>query len=103
MRKIINRKLYDTETATELHSTGYGYAGDFNRWEEILYRTKSNALFIYGEGGARSQYSRSVSQNEWSGGEELRPVTTEEAIDWLEKNDGEDVIIEHFPDAIEEA
>ncbi len=38
MKKIINKKVYDTDSAKELGRHGYGYPGDFERYSETLYR-----------------------------------------------------------------
>lgn len=85
MKKIINGKRYDTDTATLIGSAGYGYPGDFEYWEENLYRKKTGEFFIHGKGGAMSKYSRMTGQNEWSGGEEIRPISFKEAQEWGEK------------------
>jgi hypothetical protein len=85
MKKIINGKRYDTDTATLIGSARYSYPGDFEYWTEELYRKKTGEFFLYGEGGAMSRYSRSTGQNEWSGGEEIRPLSLKEAQEWAEK------------------
>jgi hypothetical protein len=41
--------------------------------------------------------------NSYGGGEGIRPITREEALEWLESHDGGDAIEEHFSDMIEEA
>jgi len=61
MKKIINGKKYDTETATKLGEDCRGYRGDIDFWSEELYRKKTGEFFLYGEGGARSQYNAQVS------------------------------------------
>jgi hypothetical protein len=85
MKKIINGKRYDTETATLIGSARYGYPSDFEYWAEDLYRKKTGEFFLYGEGGPMSRYSRSTGQNEWSGGKEIRPLSLKEAQEWAEK------------------
>ena len=85
MKKIINGKRYDTRTAERIGDTGYSQPGDFEYWHESLYRKKTGEFFLYGEGGAKSKYSRRIGQNEWSGGEEIRPLTLTEAQEWAEK------------------
>lgn len=85
MKKVINGKRYDTDTATLIDSAGYGYPGDFEYWKEKLFRKKTGEFFLYGEGGARSRYGRQTGQNQWSGGEEIRPLTLKEAQEWAEK------------------
>ena len=58
MKKIINNKLYDTDTAKRL---GYDGGGDgFDSWTEELYKKRTGEYFIYGEGGARTRYGEFV-------------------------------------------
>lgn len=85
MKKIINGKRYDTDTAKNLGSAGYSHPGDFNYWRETLYRKKTGEFFLHGIGGAMSRYARSTGLNEWTGGEEIRPLSLEEAQKWAEK------------------
>jgi hypothetical protein len=86
MKKIIGGRCYDTDTAKILGSTGYSYPGDFGFWTERLYHKKTGEFFLYGIGGPLSKYARSTGLNEWSGGEEIRPLSPEEARKWAEKN-----------------
>ena len=85
MKKIINGKRYDTNTAKLIGSTGYSYPGDFEYWKESLYLKKTGEFFLHGEGGSLSIYSRSTGNNEWSSGEKIRPLSPKEARDWSEK------------------
>ncbi len=86
MKKIINGKRYDTDTAKILGSVGYSHPGDFNFWVERLYRKKTGEFFLHGFGGPLSKYARRTGLNEWSGGEEIRPLTFREAQKWVEEN-----------------
>lgn len=97
MKKIINGKRYDTDTAEVVHdwSNGY-YCNDFHYCEETLYKTKSGAYFLCGEGGAMSKYSRSLGNNSWGGGAGIEPLTPDEARKWLEDHDGEEALEEYF-------
>lgn len=85
MKKIINGKRYDTETAQLIGSAGYSNRTDFCFWSEELYRKKTGEFFIYGEGGPASKYGRQIEQNTWSGGEQIIPLTLKEAQEWAEK------------------
>ncbi len=85
MKKIINGKRYDTDTAKLIGEDSYSNPGDLNYWHEELYQKKTGEYFLYGEGGAMSSYSRQTGQNEWSGGEEIKPLTLKEAQAWGEK------------------
>lgn len=86
MKKIINGKRYDTDTAKNLGSVGYSHPGDFSFWRETLYLKKTGEFFLHGVGGAMSKYARSTGLNEWTGGEEIIPLSPEEARKWIEKN-----------------
>lgn len=104
MKKIINGKRYDTDTATLLHAWESGYdSGDFHYYEEGLYRTPKGNLFIAGGGGAMSPYSESLGGGSYGGGSGIRPVDRYEALAWLEGHEGTRAIEEHFADEIEDA
>jgi len=86
MKKIIGNKKYDTDTAKLIGSISYGYPSDLNYWNEELYQKKTGEFFLYGVGGPMSKYAHRIGQNEWSGGEELFPLTPEEAKRWTEEH-----------------
>lgn len=87
MFRVINGKRYDTEKAQKV-AEAYSSLGrtDFGYWEEELYRKRTGEFFLYGWGGPASGYSKSIGVNEWSGGEKIRPLTIEEAMEWAEKH-----------------
>ena len=103
MKKVIDGKLYNTDTAQEIASDSHGYASDFHYWAETLYRTQKGAWFLYGEGGALSQYSVSVGNNGSGGSDAFVPFTAGEALDWLEQHASADTALEHFGTEVEEA
>ena len=86
MKKIINGRRYDTDTAKELGSDSYSNRRDFSFWCETLYRKSTGEFFLYGEGGPNSKYSQSVGLNEWSGGERIMPLSLDEAQKWAEEH-----------------
>ena len=87
MNKIINGKRYDTATATKVASASSGGSwGDFNHWEETLYRKRTGEYFLHGEGGPMTRYAKSTGQNSWSGGEDLIPLSYESARAWAEEH-----------------
>ena len=109
MKKILNGKRYDTAaavligTADNLHR-GVDSVTDFAYWEASLYRTKrSGAFFLAGHGGPMSRFSQSCGQNSWSGGEDLIPMSREEALEWAEAHLDPEEIEEHFEELIEDA
>lgn len=86
MKKVINGRRYNTDTATLIGSTGYSHSGDFAYWREYLYRKRTGEFFLYGIGGPMSKYSQKIGQNEWSGGQEIQPLTLQEAQEWAEEH-----------------
>lgn len=88
MKKIINGKKYDTDTAKELGMCWNGLApSDFDYVKETLYRKKTGEYFLYGRGGAKSCYAETVrGDNCWTAGEAIIPYTEDEAKRWSERN-----------------
>lgn len=88
MRKIIERLIYDTDTADHLCDLRcpFNY-GDF-KWEDTaVYRTPRGRFFLSGEGGAMSRWSESCvrhMQNSWGPGRGIRPITEDEARTYCE-------------------
>lgn len=82
MKKIINRKRYDTKTAQELCC--YRHGEGFSLVEEILYRKRTGEYFLYAYGGPMTKYAVYESCSTVRGGEEIRPLTEDEAHDWAE-------------------
>ena len=41
---------------------------------------------MYGQGGPMSRYAQTTGQNEWSGGEQIQPLTVENARQWAEQH-----------------
>lgn len=58
MKKIINKKTYDTETAKPVCTYSYVFAGDFRKVTETLYRKKTGEYFLHGIGGPASKYPK---------------------------------------------
>jgi len=85
MKRIINGKIYNTETATRIGNFASDCGpGDFRYEDTDLYRTKKGAFFLAGSGGPASKYAHTVSQNEWTGGSDLIALTPAEAQEWAE-------------------
>ena len=82
MKKIINGKLYDTDTARMLGLDGGG--DGFNSWHEELYQKRTGEFFLYGEGGAATKYAKAISDNSWSGGKKIIPLSLTAAREWAE-------------------
>jgi len=76
MRKIIKRKLCDTDTATHLGTIYVGEFGDPAGYEEQLFITKTKQYFIYGNGGSESKYIKPT----------VELMTDEQAELWKKEN-----------------
>lgn len=96
MKKILNGKLYDTQSAKLICDNWNGYgSGDFRYENEELYQKKNGEFFLYGEGGPLSSYSISYGGNSCYG-ERIIPMTNDEAIQWAQNNMDVDKYIEIF-------
>lgn len=89
MKKILNGKKCDTDTAIKLGS----YMKDIsepNGYAETLYRTKSGAFFIHGTGNKMSPYASLSDSGELICGEQIRLVSADYAQKWAKANLGSD-------------
>lgn len=89
LKRIINGKKYNTDTAEFLADYQIAYRSDFNFCREELYKKRTGEYFLFGEGGANSKYRKSVGLNEWGGGKRITPLTEDEAKRWVEVNANE--------------
>ena len=95
MKKIINRKLYDTNTAEFIANYCYGCGGDLYFLNASLYRKKTGEFFLGGEGGARTKYG-DTDGDSYFGSWDIIPLTEDEARDWIEEHCSADEYIEVF-------
>lgn len=102
MKKIINGKTYNTETAKELGYRQFGNYGDFDMIAETLYQKKGGEFFLYAEGGANTKYAIHSGPNSWGGGEHIIPLIESEAMKWAEENLDGDEYEEIFGEVEEE-
>ena len=87
MKKIINGKMYNTETAKELGSWDNGYpVNDFCYFCETLYRKRSCEYFLEGHGAANSKYGVLCAGAMRCYGEKIMPLTEAEAREWAEEH-----------------
>jgi hypothetical protein len=105
MKKVIDKKLYDTDTADKIAEWDNGHTSkrDFHYCSEDMYRTKKGSWFLYGEGGAASKYAESCGQNETCGGAAIVPLTPDEALEWLSGHGFADEAEKYFSSEIVEA
>jgi hypothetical protein len=105
MRRVIDRKIYDTETAEEIAdvSAPCNDSGDFAYEETHLYRTKNGRWFIAGNGGPASRWRRFDGNGMWGSGQGLQPLDVHEVVDLLERRGLSAMIEKHFADLLSEA
>ena len=96
MKKIINNKLYNTDTANLLcsYSNGYGI-NDFQHFQEDLYIKQNGEYFLHGSGGAMSKYSKNCGGYS-TGGSTIIPLTCKGAKNWAAEHLAVDEFLELF-------
>ena len=102
MKRIIDGKTYNTETATLVCEWSEGYLNDHKMYQEGIYITKNGRWFRAGAGGPASMYARQVD-NSYIGGNGIFPMTEEEVMHYLETRNQVEALETHFAHRIEEA
>ena len=105
MKRIIDGKTYNTETAKKICDTGNDeYPTDFRYENSSLYITKKGAYFIAGDGGALSRFSVAEG-NGYGGGAGIIVLSRDAAFSEVQRRAGydTDLITEYFSDLVEEA
>lgn len=85
MKRVIDGRIYDTETATRICEVGCE-TGDFQGHTTALYKSPKGTFFLAGKGGPLSMWARSTGggPDSRSSGEGLRLVDAAEAADIVE-------------------
>ena len=93
-KHVIDGKIYNTETATEIaeYHTG-GSMGDFYYCYETLYRSPKGTFFIDGEGGAATRWGDGTCA-----GRGAIVITRDDALAWCERQNVNGETIEKFFD-----
>lgn len=83
MRKIINGRIYDTETARKLFEADNDemYSSPFHVCE-TLYRTRTGYYFLHGVCGYLSAFSRTAAFAKVHS-ENIKIITETDAIEWV--------------------
>ena len=95
MKKIINRKKYDTDTASFIEEYSKHYRSDFRFIHEELYQKKTGEFFLYGEGGPLTRYAEQYNDGKGYGSD-IIPITEEDAMDWIEAHGDADLFEKVF-------
>ena len=84
-KKIINGRMYNTDTTEVLGSWDNGYPrGDFSFEEQTLHKKKTGEYFVYASGGAQSNFGDCYGGHDCSG-EKFIPKSVEQAQQWSEE------------------
>ena len=84
MKRIINGKVYNTETAEKVAFWDNDlFANDFGYMSEALYVTRKGNYFIHGKGGATSKYATHAYGGRMAG-ESIVAITEKDALEWCE-------------------
>lgn len=76
MKKVINKKEYNTDTAVLVKKFTCGELGDSTGYEETLYQTEGGFYFLYVNGGATSPYKA----------ENIKSISKVKADEWLKNH-----------------
>ncbi len=83
MKKIIEGRKYDTDTAELIASYGNGLSRSDESWyEEDLYRKKTGEYFLYGEGGAYSRHGEGGFFGPRKASRGITALTDKEMQEW---------------------
>jgi hypothetical protein len=103
MKRIINGKAYNTETARRLGDVECHYASrsDFGWHDTGVYMTKKGAFFVAGRGGPSSCWAH-YNGNTYRSGEGIQVISKDNAREYLEADERNIAVIEELFE-IEEA
>lgn len=87
MKKIVDGKKYDTDTAALVAEWDNGKVGTFDFVRRDLHQKRNGEFFLHCEGGPNTRYATRVrGSNSWTGGEAIEPLTFDEAREWAERS-----------------
>nr|WP_072537090.1 hypothetical protein [Anaerococcus mediterraneensis] len=96
MKRIINGKRYDTDTAQFIKTYSSDLSiSDFRYYDESLYLKKTGEFFLYATGNGSSKYASKYGDLRGPG-EKIVPLTLDEAKAWVEKIEDPDLYEELF-------
>ncbi|RLG45020.1 MAG: hypothetical protein DRN81_03045 [Thermoproteota archaeon] len=99
MKKLIEGKIYNTETAIEIcEYKAPCPVNDFHYFEESLFVTKRGCFFLCGEGGGLSRWSETTVDGHGHGyGFGIQVLSKDSALKWVENRDIDvESIQDHF-------
>ena len=96
MKKVINGRMYDTDTAKEIGYRCSNITDQLDGIQETLYRKRTGEFFLHGNGGARTKYAHQTEGGGWCGGEEIVPLSYDRAKGWAEEYLDADMYLKYF-------
>jgi len=105
MKRVIDGKTYNTDTAEIICDTGNeAYSSDFRCENSDLFMTRKGAYFLAGRGGALSRFAV-PDGNGYRGGAGVIPLSRDEAFAEIQRCAGydADLITNYFSDMVQEA
>ena len=104
MRKVIDGKVYDTETAYAICDIPCRfYKNDFGWHDTVLYRSPRGRYFLVGEGHAASMWAVHYGNGNGSGpGSGIRVISAEDARAYAEKAECDEEDMREAGFAVEE-
>lgn len=98
MKKIINGKVYNTQTAVRIYDyDNQLFVTDFRFYSETLYKTKKGSYFLLKEGGPMSPVAHYDGQNAF-GGMDIEALTIDNAKEYLINHQAINVYENEFGD-----
>jgi hypothetical protein len=96
MRKVVNDRKYNTETATEAaHWTSGHSCSDYRRCDETLFYTPKGGWFLYCTGGPMSKHAVTFGNGQ-SSGEYIVVLTDGEALDWCKRTENHGAVRDYW-------
>lgn len=83
MKKYINNRLYDTDTAFEIDTYENRYYDfDCRYIKETLYQKQNGEFFLFGQGGSWTKYRQPHKRGGFCGSAVIVPLSIDKAKEW---------------------
>lgn len=91
MRKVIDGRTYDTDTAARVGSWDNGLEqSDLGRIDATLHRKRTGEYFLHEKGGPMTPFAERDGLGGWASGAMITPLSAAEAMRWAEGHLGAD-------------
>ena len=95
MKKVINGKMYDTDTARRVAEIDHGgLTNDLDYWSITIYRKKNKEFFLWNYVSVRDASCNGAKDT-------IKPLSDSAAKQWIEKNASGDVYVAEFGEVAE--